>query len=248
MFCCSFCVGLFLFLLFFVDWTSRSEIDSSLFLACLSDRLRGNPVRNHIMTICLVFGTKSIYMLYTHHYNNTTKKKDERRLLEKICTSDFIVTFVVWEGDGDRTELQYFDPHSYGRQRCVFLVSWCSTRGPGTQISAECWLSLPHLITNGSPKLLGAPWAPSAGCGFLTTSCLRRFWSPTQSGAPRATSASCGFRYHILSATSLDPIVMCHILPLHHFGMAYLPGSKVKIQHSFEKITLCLTQPRTKGI
>ena len=29
-------------------------------------------------------------------------------------------------------KLQYFDPHSYGRQRCVFLVlQGCSTRGPG---------------------------------------------------------------------------------------------------------------------
>ena len=26
---------------------------------------------------------------------------------------------LLWEGVGDRTELQYTDPHSYGRQRCV---------------------------------------------------------------------------------------------------------------------------------
>ena len=69
--------------------------------------------------------------------------------------------------------------HSYGRQGCVFLIlQGCSTGGPRAQLSAECWLSLPHLVTNGSPKLLGAPRAPSAGCGFP---------------------------YHILSATSLDP-------------------------------------------
>ena len=47
-----------------------------------------------------------------------------------------------------------------------FSFSWCSTGGPGAQLSAECWLSLPHLVTNGSPKLLGAPKAPSAGSGF----------------------------------------------------------------------------------
>ena len=44
-----------------------------------------------------------------------------------------------------------------------FSFSRCSTGGPGAQLSAECWLSLPHLVTNGSPKLLGAPRAPSAG-------------------------------------------------------------------------------------
>ena len=41
----------------------------------------------------------------------------------------------MWEGVGDRTELQYIGPHSYGRQRCVFLVlQGCSTGGPGAQL------------------------------------------------------------------------------------------------------------------
>ena len=48
----------------------------------------------------------------------------------------------------------------------TFWFSRCSTGGPGAQLSAECWISLPHLVTNGSPKLLGVPRAPSAGCGF----------------------------------------------------------------------------------
>ena len=58
-----------------------------------------------------------------------------------------------------------------------FSFSWCSTGGPEAQLSAECWLSLPHLVTNGASKLLGTP---------------------------RALSARSGFPYHILSATSLD--------------------------------------------
>ena len=99
----------------------------------------------------------------------------------KICTSHFIVRvqgFMV-RGSWRKNRLQYIDPHSYGRQHCVFLVlQGCTTGGPGAQLSAECWLSLPHLVTNWSPKLLGAPRAPSAGCGFP---------------------------YHILWATSLDP-------------------------------------------
>ena len=60
----------------------------------------------------------------------------------------------MWEGVEDRTELQYIDPHSYGRQRCVFLVlQGSSTGGPGAQISAGWWHSLLYLITNWSPKL-----------------------------------------------------------------------------------------------
>ena len=55
----------------------------------------------------------------------------------------------MWERVGDRTELQHIDPHSYGHQRCVFLVlHGCSTGGPGTQLSAGCWLSLLHLSPN----------------------------------------------------------------------------------------------------
>ena len=41
-------------------------------------------------------------------------------------------------------------------------------------------------------------------------------------------------------------IGMCHFLPVHHFGMAYLPGSKVKIQHmtshTNDLIRLCIIE------
>ena len=62
-----------------------------------------------------------------------------------------LLKVLLWEGVGDRTELQHIDPHSYGHQRCVFLVlQGCSIRGPGAQLSAECWLSLTHLVSNSS--------------------------------------------------------------------------------------------------
>ena len=97
--------------------------------------------------------------------------KGSKRLF-KVC---------VREGAGDRTELQYIDPHSYGHQRCVFLVllmlnrmpgglafcwvlafsttschQWVSetTGGPEGPFGRE-WLSLPHLISNFSgPQLI----------------------------------------------------------------------------------------------
>ena len=106
----------------------------------------------------------------------------------KICTSHFIVRVrkgllkvLLWEGVGDRRELQYIDPHSYGRQCCVFLVlQGCSTGGPGAQLSAGWWLSLLHLITNWSPKLhRGSRWPLRPGVAFPTTSYQQLLWTPT---------------------------------------------------------------------
>ena len=87
-------------------------------------------------------------------------------------------------------------PHSYGRQRCVFLVlQGCSTGGPEAQLSAGWWLSLLHLITNWSPKLHRGSWEPlRPGVAFPTNSCLRRLWSPTHQGLQGPPPP--GFLYH----------------------------------------------------
>ena len=121
------------------------------------------------------------------------------KLLYKICTSHFIVRVrkgllkvCMWEGVGD---LQYIDPHSHGRQRCVFLVlQCCSTGGPeahsllydgflycilsptglqsGVPRAPLAGLSLPHLISNFSgPQLIREPRGPlRPGVAFPTKS------------------------------------------------------------------------------
>ena len=126
--------------------------------------------------------------------NGSQRHKDKRTsedFFRKIYTSHFIVRVrkgllrvLLWEGVGDRIELQYIDPHSYGHQRCVFLIlQSCSTGRPGAQLSAGWWLSLLHLITNLSPKLHRESWGPlRPGVAFPTTSCLQRLWSPTHQG------------------------------------------------------------------
>ena len=54
----------------------------------------------------------------------------------------------MWEGVGDRTKLQHIDPHSYGHQRCVFLVLLgCSTGGLETQSN---WLPVFIVLYNSS--------------------------------------------------------------------------------------------------
>ena len=94
----------------------------------------------------------------------------------------------MWEGDGDRTELQYIDPHSYGHQCCVFLVlQCCSTGGPGAQLFAEYWFSLPHLVSNSSDLQL---------TDFLSPLSYIIIQSPTQSLEWHVWSSSSGNNCH----------------------------------------------------
>ena len=99
------------------------------------------------------------------NHNNTINKQTQEYFFINICTSHFIVRVrkgllrvCVWEGVGDRTETAIFWPHSYGRQRCVFLVL----------------LMLNH-----------RPWGPLCWVmAFFTVSYQQLLWTPTQSGPP----------------------------------------------------------------
>ena len=93
-----------------------------------------------------------------------------------------------WEGVGDRTELQYIEPHSYGHQRCVFLaLQCCWTGGPGAQLSTGWWLSLPHLVSDFSDLQLS---------DFLSSPSYIIVQSPTQSLEWRVWSSSSGNNCH----------------------------------------------------
>ena len=59
-----------------------------------------------------------------NHKNDTIKTSDTV-FLEKY-TSHFIWKGCVWEGAGDRTELQHIDPHSIGHNRVSFPFSWAA--------------------------------------------------------------------------------------------------------------------------
>ena len=80
----------------------------------------------------------------------------------------------MWEGVGDRTELKYFDPDSYGRQRCVFLVLLMLNRRPWGPL---CWV-----------------------LAFFTVFYQHLLWTPTRQGL-KAPSAWCGFPFHNSSIT-----------------------------------------------
>ena len=121
----------------------------------------------------------------------------------------------MWEGIGDRTELQHFDPHSIGHNHVSFPF-FCAVQ-PGA-------------------------WGPaSLGAGFLyrTASYLQLVWSPTINRGLRAPSAGCSlslvhlvsdwlnFRCTELYNSSTSTFFMwasliSHIQPIHGQGYTLL--------------------------
>ena len=92
----------------------------------------------------------------------------------------------MWEGVGDRTELQHIDPHSIGHNCVSFPFSWAAQpEAWGPSLSGTC-SSIQYLLTNLSdPQLI---WS-------LTPTAQSWPWGPTLLGA--------GILYHTLSPTGL---------------------------------------------
>ena len=165
--------------------------------------------------------------------------------------------------------------HSYGHQRCVFLVlQGCSTGGPALcwmlfslphlitnrpdlqtlsgVLSAGWWLSLPHLVSNSSVlQLSNFLSSPSyIIVQSLTQSLEWHVWSSSSGNNCHAVHRSlfsgasvyeCTMGFYLVQYCQQSPptqflltpaIEMCHFLPMHHFRMACLAGSKVNIQHN----------------
>ena len=109
----------------------------------------------------------------------------------KKYTSHFIARFACERELENEQRLQYIDPHSYGHQRCVFLVLQdCSTGGLGA-LSVGCELSLPHLVTNPSDLQL---------TDFLSSPSYIIVQSPTQSPTQ-------SLEWHVWSSSSVNN---CH--------------------------------------
>ena len=133
---------------------------------------------NHILHIYIY---TYIHIHIHAEYILTQWIKTSKDFFRKICASHFIVRVrkrllrvLLWEGVGDRTELQYIDPHSYGHQRWVFLVlQGCSTGGPEAH-SAGCGFLYRILSPTGLvPKLHRGSRGPlRPGVAFPTTSRL----------------------------------------------------------------------------
>ena len=126
-------------------------------------------------------------------------------------------------------KLQYFDLHSYGRQRCVFLILLMLNWSPGVH-SAGCWLSLLHLISIFSgPQFIRASRGPlRPGVAFLTPSLSNSVRSSTQ--LARGTQLSyiivrrpLDFWNRMFNRHQAEITVMQfrgHSLPVHHSVVA----------------------------
>ena len=175
----------------------------------------------------------------------------------------------------------YFDPHSYGHQRCVFLVLQMLNRRPRgplcwlmafftasyqqlpwtpTHQSPQgpfglMWLSLPHLVYNSvrSLTVTATVWLLSWLSYIIVQRPLSRLldlWNrmfdrhQTEITVMQFTGHSLPVHQSMFFTSShfvsqfpptrfllITAIRMCHFLPLHHLGMAFLAGSKAKIQH-----------------
>ena len=233
--------------------------------------------------------------LYCHvqHHNDTIIKTHAGRLLyKKYLPLTLLHGFEkgYWRFACERMseteqKLQYFDLHSYGRQRCVFLVLLMLNRSPGVH-SAWCCLSLLHLTSIFSgPQFIRAPspfgqvWLflphlDSTGTRARTQLCYIIVQRPldlwnrmfnrhqaeitvtqfTGHSLPVDQSMSVPWEYFSSSyfisqfPPTIFPLItairMCHLLPMHHLGMAFLAGSKgqnITEVHSrgFNDINVC---------
>ena len=83
----------------------------------------------------------------------------------------------VWEGVGNRTELQHTDPHSICHNRVSFPFPWAAQPEAWVPSLSGTCSSIQHLLSNSSdPQLsIGGLRAPSAGC-WLSLSHLVTNW------------------------------------------------------------------------
>ena len=132
-------------------------------------------------------------MLYSHHHdqlykhicmrnhiNDTIMTRSDTILLEKYATH-FIWKGCVWEGVGDRTELQHIDPHSYGHQRFFPVLLGCSTGGPGPSSLLGAVLSTASFLHLSDLKTLIDREPEGSLCwvlAFSTASFHQLVWSP----------------------------------------------------------------------
>ena len=161
----------------------------------------------------------------------------------------------MWEGIEDWTKTAiYWPPLLWPSTLCLSRSPGLLNRkpgGPGAQLSAGWWLSLPHLVSNSSDIQLTDFLSPPSYIIVQspTKSLEWHVWSSSsgnschtvqRSPSSGASVFACTMGFYLVPYCQPSPptrlllitaLRMCHFLPVHHFGMACLTGSKVKIQH-----------------
>ena len=118
------------------------------------------------LLILFVILSSAFSSIYMQNHNDTINKQTQEDFSRKIFVPLTLFVRVRKDCAGFYCEreleteqkLQYFDLHSYGRQRCVFLVLQMLNRRPR---GLFCWVM-----------------------AFFTASYQHLLWTPIQSGAP----------------------------------------------------------------
>ena len=127
----------------------------------------------------------------------------------------------VWEGVGDRTELQHIDPHSIGHNCLSFPFSWAAQPGSwGPSLSGTCSF-IQHLLPNCNWSI-GGLGAHSAGC-WLSLPHLVSNWSDLQHVWSPTDWISCAPRYIIVQL----PPSSCGRHKSHSFNPSAIHGSDI---------------------
>ena len=170
--------------------------------------------------------------------------KNERRRLEKY-TSPFIVWFACERELETEQNCNILTPTLMAISVVSFSFSRAAPGGP------LCWLSLPLLVINSSVlQLTYFLSSPSYIIVQSPTQSLEWYvWSSSsgnnchavhRSLSSGASVSECTMGFYLVPYCQPSPptrfllitaIGMCHFLPVHHFRMACLAGSKVNIQH-----------------
>ena len=136
---------------------------------------------------------------------------------------------------------------------------WTPTQSGAPSPFSLVWLSLPHLVYNSVRSLTATVWLLSWLSYIIVQhphSRLLNFWNRMLdrhqaeitvmlfTGPSLLVHQSMSLPWEFFSSSHfisqfpptrfplITAIGMCHLLPVHHLGMAFLAGSKAKIQHS----------------
>ena len=150
---------------------------------------------------------------------------------------------------------------------------WTPTQSGAPSPIGLVWLSLPHLVYNSARSLTATVWLLSWHCYMIVQRLLSRlldFWNRmldhhqaeitvmqfTDHSLPVRQSMSAPWKFftssHFIRKFSprrfplITAIRMCPLLPVHHLGMAFLAGLKVKIQQFYmllESINYLINKP-----
>ena len=123
---------------------SQSYLQNSLIR--LKSSLLGHLFRIKLIILVLYsHHHDQLYKHIIHNHNNTMKMSNT--VLRKIYLSLYLKGLCVRGSWRPNRTATYWPPHSYGHQRFFPVLQGCSTGSPGAQLSAGCWLSLPHLVS-----------------------------------------------------------------------------------------------------